>query len=68
VVVSGVDPGLPAAEAGVGAGDILLKVNQQAVNSLDVLKQAHAAYEAAPAPTLFETQRNRRVSLLIVKP
>ena len=67
-VVIGVQPGFPADVAGVARGDILLKVNQQAVNSLDVLKQAHAAYEAAPAPTLFETQRNRRVSLLIVKP
>ncbi|MFM7748853.1 MAG: PDZ domain-containing protein, partial [Opitutaceae bacterium] len=67
-VVIGVQPGFPGDVAGVSRGDILLKVNQQAVNSLDVLKQAHAAYEASPAPTLLETQRNRRVSLLIIKP
>ena len=67
-VVIGVQPGFPGDVAGIARGDILLKVNQQSINSLDVLKQAHAAYEASPAPTLIETQRNRRVSLLIIKP
>ena len=67
-VVIGVQPGFPGDVAGIARGDILLKVNQRVIDSLDALKQAHAAYEAAPAPTLLETQRNRRVSLLIIKP
>ena len=36
--------------------------------SLDVIKVAQTAYEAKPAPTLFEVQRARRVSLYILKP
>jgi serine protease Do len=68
VVVIGVRSGYPADVAGVSRGDIITKINQQVIASLDVLKEAHAAYEAKPAPTLLETQRNRRVSLYILKP
>jgi serine protease Do len=68
VLVIGVQPGFPAAAAGVSRGDIITKINDQAVLSLDVIKTAQAAYEAKPAPTLVEVQRNRRVSLYILKP
>ncbi len=68
VVVIGVQSGYPADVAGVSRGDIITKINQQPIASLDVIKAAHAAYEAKPAPTLLETQRNRRVSLYILKP
>ncbi len=68
VVVIGVQPGFPAEVAGLSRGDIITKINQAPIDSLDVIKEAHASYEAKPAPTLFETQRNRRVSLYIVKP
>jgi serine protease Do len=68
VVVIGVQGGFPAEVAGVTRGDVILKINQAPIVSLDVLKEAHAAYEAKPAPTLLETLRNRRVSLNILKP
>ena len=68
VVVIGVQQGYPADAAGVSRGDIIIKINQQPITSLDVIKAAHAAYETNPAPTLLETQRNRRVSLYILKP
>ncbi len=68
VVVIGVQPGFPADVAGVARGDLIVKINQQPIGSLDVLNAAHSAYEAKPAPTLLETQRNRRVSLFILKP
>jgi serine protease Do len=67
-VVIGVQPGFPADVAGLTRGDIITKINQQPIVSLDVIKAAHRAYEAAPAPTLLEAQRNRRVSLYILKP
>lgn len=67
-VVIGVQPGFPAAVAGVSRGDIITKVNRQPIESLDIVKGAHAAYEAMPAPTLLETQRSRRVSLFILQP
>ena len=68
VLVIGVQPGYPGAVAGVSRGDIITKVNQQPISSIDIVKEAHAAYEAKPAPTLLETQRNRRVSLFILQP
>ena len=54
--------------AGVSRGDIITKINRQPVMSLAVIQAAHAAYEAQPAPTLFEALRDRRVSLYILKP
>jgi serine protease Do len=68
VVVIGVQPGYPADIAGISRSDIITKINQKPVTSLEVIKAAQEAYEANPAPTLLETQRNRRVSLYILKP
>lgn len=68
VLVIGVQPGFPAEVSGVSRGDIITKINQQSVTSLEVLQAAHAAYEARPAPTLLEARRDRRVSLYILKP
>jgi serine protease Do len=68
VVVIGVQPGFPADVAGLSRGDIITKINQEPITSLDVIKAAHRAYEAQPAPTLLETQRSRRVSLYVLKP
>ena len=44
------------------------RINQKRVTSLDVIKAAHTAYGVKPEPTLFEAERDRRVSLNIVKP
>ena len=68
VLVIGVQPGFPADVAGLSTGDIIMKINQQPVISLEVVKQAHAAYETHPESMLFEVQRARRVSLYILKP
>ena len=68
VVVIGVQAGFPAEVAGLSRGDVITKINQQPVDSLEVVKVAHAAYESQPAPTLIEAQRDRRVSLYILKP
>jgi serine protease Do len=68
VVVIGVQPGFPADVAGLSRGDIIRKINQLPVTSLEVIKGAQAAYEANPEPTLLEAQRNRRVSLFVLKP
>jgi serine protease Do len=68
VIVLGVQSGFPAEVAGLSRGDIITKINQQPVESLAVVQAAHAAFEAKPAPTLFEAQRDRRVSLYILKP
>ena len=39
VMVTGVAPGSPAAEAGIHANDVVLEVNRQPVGSPDALKQ-----------------------------
>jgi serine protease Do len=68
VLVIGVQRGFPADVAGLARGDIITKINQVPVASLEVVKENDAAYAAKPAPTLFEVQRERRVSLVVLKP
>jgi serine protease Do len=68
VEVIGVQPGFPAEVAGLQHGDVIMKINQSAVNSLEVMKAAHTTYAANPAPTLIEAMRDRHVSLYILKP
>ncbi len=68
VVVIGIQSGFPADVAGISRGDIIVKINRQPITSLDQMKEAHATYAANPVPTLFEIQRDRRVSLYILKP
>lgn len=68
VLVIGVQPGFPAARAGIARGDILTKVGGEPIRDLARLKDLHAAYEREPAPVLIEAQRNRRISLYVLKP
>jgi serine protease Do len=68
VLVIGVRPGFPADVAGLTAGDVVTTINRRPVDSLDVIKAAHAAYEARPEPVLFEAARDRRAALFILKP
>lgn len=68
LIVIGVQAGYPAAVAGLARGDIITKINGQPITTLDEARQAHAAYEAKPGPTLVETSRNHRVSLYVLKP
>jgi serine protease Do len=68
VIVIGVQPGFPADVAGLQPGDIVTTINRRPVNSLEILKAAHAAYSRKPEPTLLEAERDRRISLFILKP
>ncbi len=68
VLVIGVQRGFPADVAGLARGDIITKINQTPVTSLEAVRTVDAAYAAVPAPTLFEIQRERRVSLVVLKP
>ncbi len=68
LLVIGVQPGFPAAVAGLNRGDIITKINREKITSLDVAKAQHAAFVAKPAPTLVEAETDRRVSLYILKP
>jgi len=67
-IVIGVQPGFPADVAGLQPGDIVTTINRRPVNSLEILKDAHAAYVKKPEPTRLEAERDRRISLYILKP
>ncbi len=68
VLVTGVEPGFPADVAGLAPGDVITKVNSHAIASMDVIRAAHAAYSAKPESTLLEAERDRHVSLYVLKP
>jgi len=68
VIVLGVQPGYPAAEAGLARGDIITKVGSAPITTLEKLKKLYEGYEAKPEPQLVEAQRNRRISLYVLKP
>ncbi|MFA6959998.1 MAG: trypsin-like peptidase domain-containing protein [Opitutaceae bacterium] len=68
LLVLGVQAGYPAAVAGLNSGDIITKINQERVTSLEVAKKLHDAFVEKPVPTLIEAQSDRRVSLYILKP
>ncbi|MDI1319868.1 MAG: PDZ domain-containing protein [bacterium] len=64
----GAQPGYPAAESGLARGDIITKVGSEPITELAKLKNVYEAYEAKPEPQLVEAQRNRRISLYVIKP
>ena len=68
VVVLGVQPGYPAAEAGLVRGDIITKIGSRTIAELAQLKALYDAYDASPGPQLIEARRNRRISLYVIKP
>ena len=68
VIVLGVQSGYPAAEAGLVRGDIITKVGSEEITELAKLKGLYEAYAARPEPQLVEAQRNRHISLHVIKP
>ena len=68
VLVFGLQRGFPAAVAGLTSGDVITKVNDQSVDTLDVVEAAAAAYAEQPESVLVEARRNFRVSLYVLKP
>ena len=69
VLVSGVQPGSPAAEASVQAGDVILEVNQNPVgSSADIKKQVDTAKEGKPLLLLLKRPNgNSRFASLAAK-
>ena len=69
VLVSGVQPGSPAAEARLEAGDVILEVNQTPVGSTDTLKQeVDKAKEGKPLLLLLRRANgNSQFASLVAK-
>ena len=68
VIVIGVQPGFPAAVAGLAVGDIITKLNQQALTDLETLQRIYQQFETRPDSLLVEVMRDRHVSLYVLKP
>lgn len=66
MVVTGVDAGGPAADAGIARGDILLEINRQPVNSLDAVQSA--IQSAGAKPILLLISRRGQTIYLTIKP
>ena len=69
VLVSGIQPGSPAAEARVQAGDVILEVNQNPVgSSADIKKEVDTAKEGKPLLLLLKRPNgNSRFASLAAK-
>ncbi|WP_269537548.1 trypsin-like peptidase domain-containing protein [Cerasicoccus fimbriatus] len=68
VRVMGVQAGYPAAEAGVRRGDIILKVGDQSITTLDSIQAVYEGWVANPEKVLVEVDRGHQASYLVLKP
>lgn len=67
VHVIGVQSAFPAEIAGLHQGDVITKVNNQPLMSLDQLKEVYAAYEKSSDNVLIEVLRNHHVKFFVIK-
>src|SRR4029077_15248752 len=67
VVVTHVDPGGPAADAGLRRGDVILEVNRQAVKDVDAYRKAVKSVGKGKS-VLFLVRRGDNTIFLAVKP
>jgi len=68
VRVMGVQAGYPADEAGMMRGDIIIKVGDVEITSLDAIQDAYDAWVDDLQKVLIEVERGRRASYLVLKP
>ena len=68
VLVIGVQRGYPAVVAGLSAGDVITKINDNPISSLAQVQAVADQYAESPAKVLVEARRKFRVSLYIIKP
>ena len=66
LVISGVEPASPAAEAGLRRGDVILEVNQGEVSTLAAFRKAVDA-SAEKGSTLFLIKRGQGTLFVVVK-
>ena len=66
VVVSGIDPASPAADAGLQEGDVIQEVNHQPVTGVDGFNRAMQS--AGNQPVVLLIDRNGTTSFVVVQP
>jgi serine protease Do len=68
VLVTGTRTGAPAANATIRSGDIILRINDKPVTSVDALSAAVDEWSKKPEPTGVDVSRDRGQITLVVKP
>lgn len=68
VLVIGVQRGFPARVAGLSSGDVITKINDQPISSIEDVAVIAEQYAANPDKVLVEARRQFRVSLYVLKP
>ena len=68
LLVTGVQNGFPAAVAGLGRNDIIIKINNETITTLDQAKKLYDALADKTDSVLIESQFNHQVSLRVLKP
>jgi serine protease Do len=68
VVVVQVEAGSPADDAGIAAGDLILKINWNDVGGLSDYDRIHDMLREQDKPISFLIERNERTSFVAVKP
>ena len=68
VVVRGVNPDSPAAEAGIQQGDVLLEINHQKINSVDDFLSAAKLAKKDKSSALLLVQRGNATMYTVIKP
>ena len=66
LVVTGVDPGGPAAEAGIRQGDLIIEANRRPVRSVDDLREA--IRQSGDRPVLLLVSRGGQTSFIPIRP
>ena len=68
VLVTGTRAGSPADRATLRAGDIILRVNDKAITSTDILEAAVAEWQKTPGPVGVDITRDRSQYTFVIKP
>ena len=68
VIISSVEQGSPAAEAGLRRGDIIVEVNRQEISNLKDYSAAIGEPEEKAGSVLFLIKRNKRTRFVVIKP
>lgn len=67
-MVIGTQPAFPAERAELRPGDIILKVNNEELETLNDLQSVYDGYQDQPSKVLLEVSRNHRISLSVLQP
>ncbi len=68
LLVTGVQNGFPAAVSGLGRNDVITRINNEPITSLEAAKRLYEALAEKAEPVLIESRFNRQVSNRVLRP